>query len=124
MCVCVHLLCCLCSYKPLIVVSAGAGIVVYVLLLWTTSMGALQACQVFYGLFMATEVAYFTYIYATVDRDHYPAVTGFTKSAMLVGRFTAAVLGQLLVSFRLFDFRQLNYITLGSECIVAIDMAL
>lgn len=95
--------------------SAVAGIVVYVMLLWTTSLGALQACQFFYGVFMATEVAYFTYIYAKVDREHYPAVTGFTKSAMLVGRFSAAVVGQLMISFALLDFRALNYITLGSE---------
>lgn len=47
-------------FKPLIIVSAAASIVVYVLMLWTTSMGAMQVCQVFWGLFMATEVAYYT----------------------------------------------------------------
>lgn len=78
-----------------------------------------QVTQVLYGLFMATEVAYYTYIYAKVDRDHFPAVTGFTKSAMLAGRFLAAVVAQLLISFHLMDFRQLNYITLGCKCVPA-----
>lgn len=39
-------------------------------------------------------------------------VTGFTKAAILGGRFMAGATGQLLVSFRLMDLRELNYITL------------
>lgn len=66
-----------------------------------------------FGLFMATEVAYYTYIYAKVDRDRYQLVTGCTKAAILGGRFMAGLTGQLLVSFSLMDLRQLNYITLG-----------
>lgn len=62
---------------------------------------------------MATEVAYFTYIYAKVGRDQFQLVTGCTKAAILSGRFMAGVVGQLLVSLRLLDLRQLNYITLG-----------
>lgn len=95
--------------------SACANIVLYVMLLWTRSLAALQAAQFFYGVFMATEVAYFTYIYAKVDRAHFPVVTGFTKSAMLVGRFLAAVISQLLISFELMNVRELNYISLGCE---------
>lgn len=64
---------------------------------------------------MATEVAYYTYIYATVDRQHYQKVTGFTRSATLSGRFFAGVVSQLLVSFHLMNLRELNYITLGCK---------
>ncbi len=64
---------------------------------------------------MATEVAYYTYIYAKVERDKYQQVTGFTKAAVLCARFLAGVVAQLLVSFRLMDLRQLNYISLGCE---------
>lgn len=71
--------------------------------------------QVFYGTFMATEVAYYTYIYASVDRKHYQKVTGFTRSATLSGRFFAGVLSQLLISFNVMNLRELNYITLGGK---------
>lgn len=64
---------------------------------------------------MATEVAYYTYIYAKVERDKYQQVTGFTKAAVLCARFLAGVVAQLLVSFHLMDLRQLNYISLGCE---------
>lgn len=64
---------------------------------------------------MATEVAYYTYIYAKVDREKYQLVTGLTKAAILGGRFMAGVTGQLLVSFRLMDLRELNYITLAGK---------
>lgn len=64
---------------------------------------------------MATEVAYYTYIYAKVDRDKFQVVTGFTKSAILTGRFLSGVVAQLLVSFRIMNLRELNYISLGGE---------
>lgn len=71
--------------------------------------------EVLYGTYMATEVAYYTYIYAKVDRDRFQVVTGFTKSAILSGRFLAGVVAQLMISFKLMDVRQLNYLSLGCE---------
>lgn len=64
---------------------------------------------------MATEVAYYTYIYAKVDRRHYGQVTAHTRAAILVGRFVACALGQLLVFAEVMDFLQLNYITLAAQ---------
>lgn len=48
-------------YKPIIIASACAGIIIWCLLLWTTTLLALQLVQVFYGFFMAAEVAYYTW---------------------------------------------------------------
>lgn len=64
---------------------------------------------------MAAEVAYYTYIYAKVDKDHYQRVTGQTRASLLIGRFLGSVLAQVLYSFELMDVRQLNFISLGSE---------
>lgn len=64
---------------------------------------------------MASEVAYYTYIYAKVDKDKYQLVTGHTRSAILAGRFLSAVLAQLLYSYSLMDVRQLNYISFGCK---------
>lgn len=91
------------------------GIAVYCLLLWTESLLALQIVQVIYGTFMAAEVAYYTYMYARVDRTKYQQVTGHVRAAILTGRFSASLLGQLLISFEVMDLRELNYITLGAQ---------
>lgn len=60
---------------------------------------------------MATEVAYYTYIYAKVDKSYYQKVTSHTRAAILSGRFVAGILGQLLIFYNLFDYRELNFIT-------------
>ncbi|XP_055602734.1 thiamine transporter 1-like isoform X2 [Uranotaenia lowii] len=101
-------------YKSIIIFSACVGITIWSLLLWTTSLGALQAVQALYGTYMATEVAYYTYIYAKINRDKYQQVTGNTRAAILSGRFLASVIGQALVSTQAMDLRQLNYITVGA----------
>ncbi|XP_055716077.1 thiamine transporter 1-like [Phlebotomus papatasi] len=107
-------------YKPLIVVLGLSGIVTWSLLLWTESLGALQLAEVFYGTYLATEVAYFTYIYAKVEREHYSKVTSHTKAAILCGRFIAGSSGQLLIFLKWLDYRQLNYITLAAQILATV----
>ncbi|KAL1513893.1 hypothetical protein ABEB36_003233 [Hypothenemus hampei] len=104
----------LCRYKPLIVVLGASGIVVWSMLLWTTNLFELQILQVFYGAFAACEVAYFTYIYAKVDKAYYQQVTSHTRAAILGGRAISGITGQLLISFHAMDYKQLNYITFGA----------
>lgn len=66
-----------------------------------------------WGTYAAAEVAYFVYMYAKVDRCHYQQVTSHTRTAILMGQFLGAVLGQLLVSLKWMDVRQLNYLSLA-----------
>lgn len=73
----------------------------------------MQVLEFFYGLFLSTEVAYYTYIYAKVDRKHYQEVTSHTKAAALVGRCMAGIIAQLTVSFDILNYHQLNYLTIG-----------
>ncbi|KAI4464903.1 folate transporter [Holotrichia oblita] len=70
--------------------------------------------MVFYGTFMATEVAYYTYIYAKVPNEFYQHVTAHTRAAILTGRALSGILGQCLVSFNAMNYRQLNYISLAA----------
>ena len=59
----------LAKYKPVIVLEGFAYILTWVLLLWGNGLTAMQGMQVSYGLATSTEVAYFTYIYASVSGD-------------------------------------------------------
>lgn len=102
-------------YKPLIILSGVAGIALWSMLLWTKSLRHLQVVELLYGSYMATEVAYYTYIYAKVPKQHYLKTTSHTRAAILAGRFVASSLGQVLVYTNAMDYRQLNYITLAAQ---------
>ncbi|CAH2262346.1 jg26879 [Pararge aegeria aegeria] len=102
-------------FKPVIILSGLSGISVYAVLLWTSSLKWVQVSQFLYGLYMATEVAYLTYIYAKVDPDKYPLVSSYTRIAALTGRFVSGVSSQLLTHFDLMNYRDLNYITLVAQ---------
>lgn len=104
-------------YKAIIVLSSITGIILFTFLLWTRSLLNLQIAQIFYGTFMAAEVAYYTYIYAKVDREHYQVVTGHTRAAILSGKFLGGVLAQVLVSSDAMSFRELHFISLATQII-------
>uniref|UniRef100_A0A1I8PYP1 Major facilitator superfamily (MFS) profile domain-containing protein n=1 Tax=Stomoxys calcitrans TaxID=35570 RepID=A0A1I8PYP1_STOCA len=110
-------------YKFIIVVSALSGIILFAILLWTYTLWELLIGQVFYGTFMASEVAYYTYIYAKVDKSHYQIVSGHTRSAILCGKFLGGVLAQVLVSTDILNYRHLHYMSFGSQ-IVSLVIAL
>jgi len=67
-----------------------------------------------YGIFTATEVAYYTYTYSIVDVKYYQKVTSYTRAAHLIGRFFSGFLAQVFISTKLVDSFQLNFMTLGS----------
>ncbi|CAG5036403.1 unnamed protein product [Parnassius apollo] len=106
-------------FKPVIIISGLSGISVYAVLLWTTSLEWLQFSQFLYGLYMATEVAYLTYIYAKVDSSKYPLVSSCTRIAALTGRFLSGVSSQLLVHYDIMDYRDLNYITFTAQILAS-----
>ena len=62
-------------------------------------------------MFSAAEVAYYTYIYAKVDPEHYQKVTSHTRGAILAGRAISGVTSQTLISTDAMNFKELNYIT-------------
>lgn len=85
------------------------------MLIWTTSMQALKILEVFYGTYSAAEIAYYSYIYAKVDREHYQKVTSHTRAAIYCGKFLAGVLAQILVYFNAMNYKQLNYLSLAAQ---------
>ncbi|XP_020807954.1 thiamine transporter 1 [Drosophila serrata] len=104
-------------YKPVIVLSAVAGIVLFSMLVWTGSVLMLQVAQIFFGFYMAAEVAYYTYMYAKVDKERYQIVTGHTRAAILSGKFLGGCLAQIMVSTKSMNFRELHYISIASQLV-------
>lgn len=110
-------------YKPVIVFGGLAGIATWCMLIWGTTLTVMQILEFTYGIFMASEVAYYTYIYAKVDKIHYQQVTSHTRTAFLLGKASAGLSSQLFVDNEVFDYLELNYLTVvgvGLATIVAI----
>ncbi|XP_028649133.1 solute carrier family 19 member 3b [Erpetoichthys calabaricus] len=102
-------------YKPVMVLQAVFAIITFVLLCFAQGMASLKAVQFCFAMVTATEVAYFSYIYSMVPSKHYQQVTSFLRSANLLGFMSAAILGQLLVSFAELPYFYLGTITIGAE---------
>ncbi|XP_051174614.1 thiamine transporter 2-like [Leptopilina boulardi] len=101
-------------YKPVIILCGLSGTATFLTLLLGKSLIEMQIVEILYGLFISTEVAYYTYMYAAVDKTHYQKVTGFTRAAFLFGRFLSGVVAQLTVSYGLLDYEQLLYLTISA----------
>ncbi|CAL8104091.1 unnamed protein product [Orchesella dallaii] len=104
-------------YKSIIILEGLAFVGVYILLIWGNGINNARVFEFLFGIACSTEVAYYTYIYAKVDKEHYKKVTSFTYTATLVGNFLAAVVAQALVSSKLMNYRELNFLTLTSVSI-------
>ncbi|XP_015174418.1 PREDICTED: thiamine transporter 1-like [Polistes dominula] len=98
-------------YKPVIILCSISGFITFFVLILAKTVIVVQVVEFFYGLFLSSEVAYYTYIYAKVDKAHYQEVTGHTKAATLVGRCMGGIIAQLTSSFHILDYHQLNYLT-------------
>ncbi|XP_067010156.2 thiamine transporter 2 isoform X2 [Anabrus simplex] len=107
-------------YKPVIIVLALSGVATWSLFIWGTNIAAMQAAEFWFGMFLASEVAYFTYIYAQVEKEHYQAVTSHIRTAFLLGRFLSSSVCQALISSGLTSYSELNYLTLVAEIMLAI----
>lgn len=99
----------------MIVAIGVSGIITWALLVWTTSATAAILLQFPYGTYIAAEVAYYTYIYAKVDKEHYLTVTSHTRAAILCGKFLSGTMGQTLLYTKTMDLRQLHIFTFVTQ---------
>ncbi|KAH8315505.1 hypothetical protein KR067_007441 [Drosophila pandora] len=107
-------------YKPLIIANAAAGVAIWTAWIFTTTLPVLQATEVLYGFYSATEVAYYSYIYAKVEKQYYPKVTSHTRAATFVGKLVAGVLSQLVIGMNWMNLQQLFFITLSPQILAFI----
>ncbi|KAM4024377.1 reduced folate transporter isoform 1-T3 [Anomaloglossus baeobatrachus] len=100
-------------YKPVLILQSLSHISVWLLLIFGTDVIAMQFMEFFYGITMAARVAYSSYIFSLVSPSNYQRAAGYSRSAVLMGVFLSAVLGQICVTAFDVPFLTLNYISLG-----------
>jgi thiamine transporter 2/3 len=118
----VFLLTDLIKYKFAIILCGLSGTITFIILRFATTIYHVQVVEFFYGLLLSTEIAYYTYIYAKVNKKHYQQVTSHTRAAYLVGRFAAGIVAQLTISFEILDYEQLNYLTIACKFMLLINL--
>ncbi|KAF1754390.1 hypothetical protein GCK72_020951 [Caenorhabditis remanei] len=110
-------------YKPLLVFEAFSYFLCWVIFVFGRSVWSQQVLELIYGWATATEIAYFAYIYVKVPKTEYKSATAFTRAALLVGRFLAYALAQLLIGMNWASYSTLNIISLVAMTI-AVFLAL
>ncbi|XP_041433691.1 solute carrier family 19 (folate transporter), member 1 L homeolog isoform X1 [Xenopus laevis] len=100
-------------YTPVLILQSLSHISVWLLLIFGTDVIAMQFMEFFYGITMAARVAYSSYIFSLVSPTNYQRAAGYSRSSILMGVFTSAVLGQLCISLGGVQYRTINYISLS-----------
>ncbi|XP_068175744.1 thiamine transporter 1-like isoform X2 [Antennarius striatus] len=99
-------------YKPAIVLQGLTCVTAFLLLILGSGVRSAQAAFFFYSVAMATDVAYFSYIYTLVPPGYYQRATSYVKGAVLLGNAVGSLLGQLLVSLGGVSLLWLAFLTL------------
>ncbi|XP_068175745.1 thiamine transporter 1-like isoform X3 [Antennarius striatus] len=80
-------------YKPAIVLQGLTCVTAFLLLILGSGVRSAQAAFFFYSVAMATDVAYFSYIYTLVPPGYYQRATSYVKGAVLLGNAVGSLLG-------------------------------
>ncbi|VDM78781.1 unnamed protein product [Strongylus vulgaris] len=105
-------------YKPIIVLEGACLSLTWGLLVWGQGVLQMQIMQISFGLASASEIAYFSYIYAVVDEKEYRRCTSYIRTAALIGKLLAYGIAQILVTTGTGSYLLLNQISLGAVFIV------
>ncbi|KAI6179066.1 hypothetical protein M3Y98_00570200 [Aphelenchoides besseyi] len=73
-----------------------------------------------YGIASASEVAFFSYIYAKLEKDQYRRLTSWTRAGTMSGRTLGYMASQLIILAHWGDYLTLNIIAFILPCIVLV----
>ena len=89
-------------------------------LVFTYDVFSQQLGQISYGLASASEIAFFSYIYAKFEKDQYRKLTSWTRAGTMGGRTCGYLLSQLIIIGGFGTYRTLNEIAFVMPCIVLV----
>uniref|UniRef100_A0A915BEA1 Battenin n=2 Tax=Parascaris univalens TaxID=6257 RepID=A0A915BEA1_PARUN len=105
-------------YKPSMILEMVAQVVYRAIVVLDPNVYMQKIGMFAYGVASASEVAFYSYIYAKLEKVHYKKVTSWTRAAFMAGRCGSYMLGQTLVLTHLGDIFLLQYIGCGLACFV------
>lgn len=67
-------------------------------------------------LFRASEVAYYTYMFANIrNKDEYQIATSIVRTSVLVGKCSCGTIAQILISYNIVSYVYLLYLSVFGE---------
>ncbi|KAK0395803.1 hypothetical protein QR680_001436 [Steinernema hermaphroditum] len=107
-------------YKPTMTMEMVGQIVFRAALVFGHSVASQQLGMISYGIASASEVAFFSYIYAKLEKDQYQRLTSWTRAATMGGRTIGYLLSQFIILTQLGNYLTLNQVALAMPCCVLI----
>uniref|UniRef100_A0AC34FLQ2 Reduced folate carrier n=1 Tax=Panagrolaimus sp. ES5 TaxID=591445 RepID=A0AC34FLQ2_9BILA len=107
-------------YKPTMLAEVLGQIGFRFSLVFTYDVFSQQLGQIAYGIASASEVAFFSYIYAKLEKDQYRKLTSWTRAGTMGGRTCGYLLSQLIILGGLGTYRTLNEIAFVIPCIILV----
>lgn len=105
-------------YKPTMVLEMIGQIIFRSALNFGLSVTSQQIGQIAYGLATSSEIAFFAYIYARLEKDQHEKLTSWTRAATMGGRTFGYCVSQTIILTQLGNYATLNKIALVFPCVV------
>ncbi|VDO51979.1 unnamed protein product [Onchocerca flexuosa] len=91
-----------------------------ILLVFGTGVLSQQIGMIAYGIASATEIAFYSYIYAKVTKDEYQRLTSWTRASSMIGRTFSYLFSQAIISINIGTYLTINQVALISPIIAFI----
>ncbi|VDD87221.1 unnamed protein product [Enterobius vermicularis] len=105
-------------YKPTMIVEMIGQIVFRSTLNFGVSVFSQQIGQITYALATSSEIGFFAYIYARLEKDQHRKLTSWTRAATMGGRTFGYFMCQTIILTRIGDYVTLIRIALVFPCVV------
>uniref|UniRef100_F1L3E0 Folate-like transporter 2 n=1 Tax=Ascaris suum TaxID=6253 RepID=F1L3E0_ASCSU len=107
-------------YKPILILESIGYMVFRSTLVFGWGVFSQQVGMAFYGIASAAEIAFYSYIYAKVEKGEYQKLTSWTRASTMAGRTFGYLLSQLIIITRIGNYLIVNEISLASPILVLI----
>uniref|UniRef100_A0A915AAJ6 Reduced folate carrier n=1 Tax=Parascaris univalens TaxID=6257 RepID=A0A915AAJ6_PARUN len=107
-------------YKPILMLESIGYMVFRSTLVFGWGVFSQQVGMAFYGIASAAEIAFYSYIYAKVDKGDYQKLTSWTRASTMAGRTFGYLLSQLIIITHIGNYLIVNEISLVPPVLVLI----
>ncbi|KAK6167304.1 hypothetical protein SNE40_021369 [Patella caerulea] len=108
------------KYKPIIVLQGFFSVILMSLFNWDQQIIPLIVSQVFHGFVMATNIAFYAYIFAVADSEKYKLSTCLSQISVLFGIFLGNLLAVLFLSLNITGLGTINLISFAFSVVTLI----
>ncbi|VDN05091.1 unnamed protein product [Thelazia callipaeda] len=107
-------------YKPVMLLEVIGQTIYRGVLVFCPTVEAQKLGMMMYGMASASEIAFFSYIYAKTEKDEYQRVTSYSRASTMAGRMICYLSAQTVILTRIGNYETLQWIGFGVPCCAVI----